>query len=169
VDGDSPAFSRGAEQRTAAPSPLLTEKILVCATVVQIRRDWSLWHQNDEVRPFLLTLCVGGSNRDRATLDGLLLYSWSTASSPGEASVPFCLPTMVEVAREAFPGLGWARDTAKRRNNDEVWHLWFDLLRQKIEGHRPLFVGLFEPLRAQQGLYLIAPLDSNGDHFDLIR
>jgi hypothetical protein len=54
VDGDSPAFSRGAGQRTVALLPLLIGEILARATMVQIRRDWSLWHRNDEVRPFLL-------------------------------------------------------------------------------------------------------------------
>jgi hypothetical protein len=126
VDGDSPAFSHGAGQRTVAPLPLLIGEILAGATVVQIRRDWSLWHRNDEVRPFLLTLCVSGSNRDRTTVGGLLLGSWSMANSPGEAPVPFSLPAVVEVAREAFPGIGWAQDAVKRCNDDEVRCLGFD-------------------------------------------
>jgi hypothetical protein len=112
VDGDSLAFSRGTEQRTAAQSPLLTGEIPIRATVVQIRRDWSLRHQNDKVGPILLT----GSNGDRAMSGVLLLYSWSMARSPDEATVPFSLPTVVEAAREAFPGLGCARDVAKWRN-----------------------------------------------------
>jgi hypothetical protein len=53
------AFSHGADQRTVAPLPQLIGELLVRATVVQIRRDWSLWHRNNEVRTFLLTLCVG--------------------------------------------------------------------------------------------------------------
>jgi hypothetical protein len=57
-----------------------------------------------------------GLDRDRAMSGGSLLCSWSTASSPGEALVPSSLPTAVEVAREAFPGLGWAQGVAKRRN-----------------------------------------------------
>jgi hypothetical protein len=109
-----------------------TREILARATMVQIRRDWSLWHQNDEVRPFLLSLCVGGSNKDRATAGSLLLGSWSTASSTGEAPVPFSLPTAVEVAREAFPGLGRALDVAKRHNDDEVRCLGFDHSRTKF-------------------------------------
>jgi hypothetical protein len=36
VEGDSLAFSRGAEQRTVAPFPLLTGELLVHTTVVQI-------------------------------------------------------------------------------------------------------------------------------------
>jgi hypothetical protein len=100
----------------AAPLPPLTGVVPVRAMVVQTRRDWSLWHRNDEVRPFLLTLCVGGLNRDRTTSGGLLLCSWSMASSPGDAPIPSSLPSMVEVAREAFPGLGWARGMAKRHN-----------------------------------------------------
>jgi hypothetical protein len=63
-------------------------------------------------------------------------------STPSEALVPFSLPMVVEVAREAFPGFDWARDTAKRRNDDKVRRLGFDLCGKKIEGHRPLFIGL---------------------------
>jgi hypothetical protein len=67
-------------------------------------------------------------------------------SSPGEAPVPFSLPTVVEVVREAFPGLGWTRDAVKRCNDDEVRRLGLYCLRQKFKGHRPLFIGLFDPL-----------------------
>jgi hypothetical protein len=56
------------------------------------------------------------------------------ASYPGEAPLPFSLPTVVEVAREAFPGLGWARDAAKRPNDVEVWHLGFDLCGKESKG-----------------------------------
>jgi hypothetical protein len=99
-----------------APPPPLTGDVPVHAMVVQIRRDWSLRHRNDEVRPFLLTMCVGGLNRDCTTSSGSLLCSWSMTSSPGEAPVPSSVPAVVEVAKEAFPGLGWARGVAKRRN-----------------------------------------------------
>jgi hypothetical protein len=145
VDGDSLVFDRGAEQHTAAPPPPLIGVAPVRATVVQTRRDWSLQHRNNEVRPFLPTLCVGGVHRDRAMLGGSLLCSCLTASSPGEAPVPSSLPTTVEVAREAFPGLGWAQRVAEQRNRrrgaaPRAWSL-----RQKFEGHHPLFMGLLAP------------------------
>jgi hypothetical protein len=142
----------------AAPLPPLTGVVPVRATVVQIRRDWSLWHRNHEVRPFLLTLCVSGLNRDRATLSGSLLCPWSTASSPGEAPVLSSLPTVVEVAREAFPDFGWAwglverckwcRGTAPR-----AWSL-----RQKFKGHRPLFMGLLASDRSREKILTILSL-----------
>jgi hypothetical protein len=145
MDNDSPAFDRSAEQCTAAPPPPLPGVVPVRSMVVQIRRDWSLWHRNDVVWPFLLTLCVGGLNRDHAMSGGSLIYSWSTASSPGEAPVLSSLSTAVEAAREAFPGLGWARGVAKWRNRHRgvaprAWSLW-----QKFEWHRPLFIGLLAP------------------------
>jgi hypothetical protein len=145
VDGDSPAFGHGAEQRTMAPPPLLIGVVPVCATVVQIRWDWSLWHQNDEVRPFLLTLCVGGLNKDRVTSGGSVLCYWSMASSLGQAPVPSSLPIAVGVARVAFPSIWWARGVAKQRNQrrgatPRAWSL-----RQKFEGRWPLFMRLIAP------------------------
>jgi hypothetical protein len=134
VDGDSSAFGRGTEQRTAAPPPLLTREIPVRTTVVHIQRDWSLWHQNDEVRPFLLTLCVGGSNRDHATSGGLLLCCWSMASSPGEAPVPSSLPTVVEAAREAFPVLVGHEAWQSGAIDVEVRRLGFDLCSKNLKG-----------------------------------
>jgi hypothetical protein len=115
MNGDSPAFGCGAEQRMVEPPPSVSGIVLIRATVVQTQRDWSLRHRNDEVRPFLLTLCVSGLKRDRATSSDSLLCSWSMASSPGEALVLSSLPTMVEAAREVFPGLGWAQGMAKQR------------------------------------------------------
>jgi hypothetical protein len=111
----------------------------------QFWRDWSLRHRNDEVRPFLLTLCIGGLNRDRTTSGGSLFCSWSTESSPGEALILSSLPTVVEAAREAFPGLGWARGMAKRRNRrrgaaPRAWSL-----QQNFEGRRPLFMEILAP------------------------
>jgi hypothetical protein len=142
VDSDSSAIDRGAEQCMAAPLPLLTREIPVRTTVVQIRWDWSLRHQNDEVGPFLLTMCIGFSNRDRTTSSGLLFCSWSMASSPDEAPVLFSLPMVVEALREASPGLGLAWVTVKWCNRcrgaaPRVWPL-----RQKFKGHRPLFIGI---------------------------
>jgi hypothetical protein len=146
MDGDSPAFGRGTEQCT---TPLLTGVVPIRAMVVQIRWDWSLWHRNDEVRPFLLTLCVDGLNRDRAMSGGSLLCSWSTTSSPSEAPVLSSFPMAVEVAREAFPGLGWAWGMVKRRNRRQgaaprAWSL-----QKKFKGHCPLFMGLLGPDRSR--------------------
>jgi hypothetical protein len=148
VDGDSPAFGRSAEQRTVVPPPPLTGVAPIHATVVQTRRDWSLRHQNDEVRPFLLTLCVGSVHRDHATSGGSLRYSWLMVSSPDEAPVPSSLPTAVEAAREAFLGLGWAQGMAERHNRrrgatPSAWSL-----RQKFKGHIPLFLGFLAPDRS---------------------
>jgi hypothetical protein len=124
-------------QRTAAPPPLLIAVVLVRATVAQIPWDWSLRHRNNEVRPFLLTLCVGSLNRDRATSGVSLLCSWSTASSPGEAPVLSSLPTVVEVTREAFPRLGWARVWQNGAINVEVRRLGIGLCGKnfKATGH----------------------------------
>jgi hypothetical protein len=139
------------------PSPL-TGVGPVRATVVQIRRNWSLQHRNDELRPFLLTLCVGGVHRDRATLGGSLLRSWLTASSPGEASVPSSLPTVVEVAREVFPGLGWAWGVVERRNRRRGGAPRARSLQQKFEGHQPLFMGLLAPDRSREKVLAILSL-----------
>jgi hypothetical protein len=100
-----------------APLPPLTSVAPIHVVVVQIRRDWSLRHRNDEVRPFLLTFCVGGAHGDRATSGSTLLCSWLMARPPSEALVPSSLPTVVEAAREAFPSLGWARGVAEQRNS----------------------------------------------------
>jgi hypothetical protein len=142
----------------AAPPSPLTGVGPIRATVVQIRRNWSLRHRNDELRPFLLTLCVGGVHRDHATLGGSLLCSWSTTSSPGDASVPSSLPMVVEVAREVFHSLGSARGVVERRNQrrggaPRAWSL-----RQKFEGHRPLFMGLLAPDRSREKVLAILSL-----------
>jgi hypothetical protein len=75
----------------------------------------------------------------------LACYSWLMVRSPGEALVPSSLPTAVEAAREAFPGLGWAQGVAERHNRrrgatPRAWSL-----RQKFKGHRPLFMGFLAP------------------------
>jgi hypothetical protein len=142
----------------AAPPSPLTGVGPVRATVVQIRRNWSLRYQNDEVRPFLLTLCVGGVHRDRATSGGSLLCSWSTASSPGDASVPSSLPTVVEVAREVFPSLGWARGVVERCNRRRGGAPRARSLQQKFEGHQPLFMGLLAPNRSREKVLPILSL-----------
>jgi hypothetical protein len=142
----------------AAPPSPLTRVGPVRATVVQIRRNWSLRHQNDELRPFLLTLCVDGVHRDRATSSGSLLCSSSTTSSPGDASVPSSLPTVVEVAREVFPSLGWARGVVEQRNRRRGGAPRARSLRQKFEGHRPLFMRLLAPDRSQEKVLAILSL-----------
>jgi hypothetical protein len=55
-------------------------------------------------------------------------------SSPGEALVLFSLPTVVEVAREAFLGLGCARDAVRRCNDVEVRCLGFDICGKNLKG-----------------------------------
>jgi hypothetical protein len=142
----------------AVPQSPLTGVGPIRATVVQIGRDWSLRHRNDEVRPFLLTLCVGGIHRDRATSGGLLLCSWSTTSSPGDASVLSSLPTVVEVAREVFPSLGWARGVVERRNRRRGGAPRARSLRQKFEGHRPLFMGILAPDHSREKVLSILSL-----------
>jgi hypothetical protein len=142
----------------AAPPSPLTGVGPVRATVVQIRRNWSLRHRNDELRSFLLNLCIGGVHRDRATSGGSLLYSWLRASSPGDASVPSSLPTVVEVAREVFPSLGWARGVVERRNRCRGGAPRAQSLRQKFEGHQPLFMGLLAPDRSREKVLEILSL-----------
>jgi hypothetical protein len=88
MDDDSPAFGPGAEQRMAAPSPLLNGEITVRTTVVQIRWDLSLWHRNDEVRPFFAHLvhqCLKQRPRNVRRLAPLFLVDdklpwWSSSS-----------------------------------------------------------------------------------------
>jgi hypothetical protein len=142
----------------AAPPSPLTGVGPVRATVVQIRRNWSLRHRNDEVGPFLLTLCIGGVHRDHAMSSGSLLYSWSMASSPGDASVPSSLPTVVDVAREVSPSLGWARGMVEQRNRRRGGVPRARSLRQKFEGHRPLFMGLLTPDRSREKVLAILSL-----------
>jgi hypothetical protein len=117
------------------PSPL-TGVGPVHATVVQIQRNWSLRHRNGELRPFLLTLCIGGVHRDHATSGGSLLYSWSMASFPGDTSVPSSLPTVVEVAREVFPSLGWARGVVEWHNRCRGERLGLGLCGKNSKGTR---------------------------------
>jgi hypothetical protein len=62
------------------------------------------------------------------------------------------------VAREVFPSLGWARGVVERRNRcrggaPRAWSL-----RQKFEGHRPLFMGLLAPDRSQEKVLVILSL-----------
>jgi hypothetical protein len=142
----------------AAPPSPLTGVGPVRATVVQIQRNWSLRHQNDELRPFLLTLCIGGIHRDRATSGGSLLYSESTTSFPGDASVPSSLPTVVEVAREVFPSLRWARGVVERHNRCRGGVPRARSLRQKFKGLRPLFMGLLAPDRSRGKVLAILSL-----------
>jgi hypothetical protein len=142
----------------AAPSSPFTGVGPVRATVVQIRRNWSLRHRNDELRPFLLTLCVSGIHRDHATLGGSLLCSWSMASFPGDASIPSSLPTVVEVAREVFLSLGWAQGVVEWRNRCRGGAPRARSLRQKFKGHRPLFMGLLTPDRSRENVLAILSL-----------
>jgi hypothetical protein len=89
--------------------------------------DWRLilCHDNDEFRPFLLTLCDSGSSRERAMTGGLLLELGSMTSSCGDAPVPFS-PSMVEDEAEACPDLNWAWDTVKRCCSERFRALEFE-------------------------------------------
>jgi hypothetical protein len=80
------------------------------------------------------------------------------ASSPGDASVPSSLPTVVEVAREIFPSLGWARGVVERYNQRRGGAPRARSLRQKFKGHRPLFMGLLAPDHSREKVLAILSL-----------
>jgi hypothetical protein len=90
----------------------------------------------------LLTLCVTRLTQRLRNVRRPAPLFLVDGKLPGEALVPSSLPVVVKAAREAFPGLGWARGVDKRHNGRQgapprAWSLW-----QKFEGHRPLFMGL---------------------------
>jgi hypothetical protein len=97
-------------------------------------------------------------HRDRTTSGGSLPCPWSSASPPGGALVPSSLPTVLEVAREALPSLGWARGVAERRNRRRGGAARALSLRLKFEGLRPLFMGLLVPDRSREKVLAILSL-----------
>jgi hypothetical protein len=62
------------------------------------------------------------------------------------------------VAREVFPSLGWARGVVERRNRRRGGVPRARSLRQKFEGHRPLFMGILAPDRSREKVLAILSL-----------
>jgi hypothetical protein len=106
----------------------------------------------------VLTLVGGSVHRDRAMSSGSLPCPWSSASPPSGASVPSSLPTVLEVAREALPSLGWARGVAERHNRRRGGAARALSLRLKFKGLRPLFMGLLVPDHSREKVLAILSL-----------